>query len=94
MTTDRIIAELLLLLIKRMDTVMAQIDDLAAALATATTDTQTLIADVAAEVAALKAALGTAGQPVDLTAAIASANALDAMVKAADPGPQPAPATP
>lgn len=63
---------------------MAQIDDLTAALATATADTQKFIGDVAAQVAALQAQLGQTGAPVDLTAAIASVQALDALVTAAD----------
>jgi hypothetical protein len=70
---------------------MAQIDDLTTALATATADTQKLITDVAAQVAALQAALGQAGQPVDLTAAIAAANNIDALVTAADAATQPPP---
>lgn len=76
----------------KVDKLMAQIDDLTAALAKATTDTQTLISDVAAQVAALQAALGAAGTPVDLTAAIAAANNLDALVTAADASTHPAPA--
>lgn len=76
----------------KVDKLMAQIDDLTEALAKATTDTQTLISDVAAQVAALQAALGAAGTPVDLTAAIAAANNLDALVTAADASTHPAPA--
>jgi len=66
---------------------MTQLDDLTAALATATTDTQKLITDVGAKVADLQAQLAAAiaaNPGVDLTAAIASANAIDALVKAAD----------
>ena len=49
---------------------MAQIDDLNTAIATLTTDINTLIA---------------AQKPVDLTSAIAAVNAADATVKAATP---------
>ena len=90
MHTDRIIAELLLLIARNQEKMMAQIDDLTAALATATTDTQKFIADVATEVAALQAqiaALQAAGSNIDLTGVIASVNALDALVKGADPTP-------
>lgn len=73
---------------------MAQIDDLDAALAKTTTDTQKLITDVQAQVKALQDALGAAGTPVDLTAAIAAANNLDALVTAADAATQPAPPAP
>lgn len=81
----------LTLIHQKVNSVMAQIDDLTAALTKATTDTQKLIADVAAQVAALQAALGAAGTPVDLTAAIAAANNLDALVTAADVSTQPPP---
>jgi hypothetical protein len=70
-----------------LEKIVTQLDDLTAALATATADTQKLITDVAAKVTALQAQLAaaTAANPgVDLTAAIASANAIDALVKAAD----------
>jgi len=72
---------------------MTQLDDLNAALAQATTDTATLLADISAQVTALKAQLAALqGQTApDLTAAIAAVNALDATVKGADPGAQPAP---
>lgn len=73
---------------------MAQIDDLSAALAKTTTDTQKLITDVQAQVKALQDALGAAGTPADLTAAIAAANNLDALVTAADAATQPAPPAP
>lgn len=72
--------------------IMTQLTDLTDALSKATDDTQKLISDVAAQVAALQAALGAAGTPVDLTAAIAAANNLDALVTAADASTQPPPA--
>jgi hypothetical protein len=87
MNIERIIAELLVLIVKNQEKMMAQIDDLTAALATATTDTQKLITDVGTKIAALTAQLAAAqaaNPGVDLTAAIASANAIDALVKAAD----------
>lgn len=72
---------------------MAAIDDLNDAVAKATADTQKLVADVAAQVAALQAAITAAGGP-DLTAVTAAVNALDAIVVGADPGAQPAPPAP
>ena len=72
---------------------MTQLDDLNAAQAAATAATQKLITDVATEVANLNAQIAAlqaqvaAGTPVDLTGAIASANALTALVKGADPTP-------
>ena len=69
------------------------LDDLNAAVAKATADTQKLVSDVAAQVAALQAALAAAGGP-DLTAVTASVNALDAIVTAADAATQPAPSAP
>jgi hypothetical protein len=72
----------------KLEKIMAQIDDLNAALAKATTDTQTLISGVAAEVASLQAqlaALQSANPAVDLTAAIASVNNIDSLVSAATP---------
>jgi hypothetical protein len=72
---------------RKLEKILTQLDDLNAALATATTDTQKLITDVGTKVAALTAQLAAAqaaNPSVDLTAAIASANAIDALVKAAD----------
>jgi len=72
---------------------MTQLDDLNSALSAATAATQKLITDVATEVANLNAQIAAlqaqvaAGQPVDLTGAIASANALTTLVKGADPTP-------
>jgi hypothetical protein len=87
--TEKRIIDILNLINTKVENLMAQIDDLTAALAQATTDTQKLIADVATQVAALQAALGAAGTPVDLTAAIAAANNIDALVTAADSATQP-----
>jgi hypothetical protein len=72
---------------RKLEKIMTQLDDLNAALATATTDTQKLITDLGAKITTLTtelAAAQAANPAVDLTAAIASANALDAIVKAAD----------
>jgi hypothetical protein len=72
---------------RKLEKIMTQLDDLNAALATATIDTQKLITDLGAKITTLTtelAAAQAANPAVDLTAAIASANALDAIVKAAD----------
>lgn len=67
---------------------MAQIDDLSAALAKATTDTQKFIADVASQVQSLKDQIATlqgqVGQTVDLSGMIDTANALDKLSTDAD----------
>jgi len=55
---------------RKLELIMAQIDDLNTAIATLTTDVNTLIA---------------ATKPADLTAAIAAVNTVDATVKAATP---------
>lgn len=67
---------------------MTQLDDLNAALTQAAIDTKNLLTDIAAQVAALKAQItALQGQTApDLSAAIAAVTALDATVKAADPG--------
>jgi prefoldin subunit 5 len=57
---------------RKLEMIMAQIDDLNTAIATLQTDVNTLIASQ---------------KPVDLTAAIAAVNAVDATVKAATPAP-------
>jgi hypothetical protein len=72
---------------RKLETIMTQLDDLTAALAAANADTQKLITDLGVKITALQtqlAAAAVAAPSVDLTAAIASANALDAIVKAAD----------
>lgn len=66
---------------------MAQIDDLTAALATAQTDLNTLATDVANGIKVLTQAIQAAqaaNPTVDLSAAIAAANALDTSIKSVD----------
>lgn len=67
---------------------MTQLDDLTAAVAKAQADFNTFSTNVSTKVAALQAqiaALQAANPGVDLTAVIASVNALDAAVVAATP---------
>lgn len=70
---------------------MAQIDDLIAAVTKDANDTQALISGVAAEVSALNASIVAlqaqvaAGAAPDLTAVIASVNAIDTLVTNATP---------
>lgn len=69
---------------------MAQIDDLKAAFAALSDDTAKTLGDLAADIVTLTAAVAAAqaaNPAVDLTDVIASVNALDATVKAADPVP-------
>lgn len=78
----------------KVNRIMAQIDDLTAALAQATTDFNTFAADVTSKVADLQAqiaALQAANPGVDLSGVLASAQALDAAIVAATPAVAPAP---
>jgi DNA anti-recombination protein RmuC len=90
MSIDRVIAELLVLLIKRIDHMSVTLDALNAAIAQATTDTATLLADIQTQITALQAqitALQGSQTTVDLSGPLAAIQALDATVKAATPAP-------
>jgi len=90
---------LLLTVLDNQGLIMTQIADLTAALATLQNDTSTALTDISAQVANLKAQIaalsGTTPTDTDLQPLIDQVNAIDASIKAADPGttPTPAPAT-
>lgn len=80
------------IVIKLLEKIVAQIDDLTAALATLQTDVTALTSGVSTEVAALNAqiaALQASIPGIDLTAVIASVNTIDGLVKAATPAAAP-----
>lgn len=86
---------------RALEKLMTQQDDVQTSIDTLTADTQTAFADIAAAMAVLKqtildlqGAQNSGGVPIDLAPQLAALAALDALVKANDPGTSPAPTSP
>lgn len=73
---------------RKLDQIMADINDLKTAVSTLVTDTSTALTDIAAKLAALAANQTDPAVTAGINDAVTALNALDAQVKAADPGPQ------
>lgn len=69
---------------------MAAIDDLNAAMTTLIADTTTALADISAKLTALAANQADPNLTAELQTVVGQVNALDAAIKAADPGVPPA----